>query len=70
MLRIPHCLDNRITDDGEIVSLTRQPPFSPQEDSRYSFVSSLSVRGYVSQSYKTTDKMISLKIRELGSSNG
>jgi hypothetical protein len=25
MWRIPHCLDNRLTDDGEVVSLTRWP---------------------------------------------
>jgi hypothetical protein len=37
-LRLPHFLDNRFTDDGEIVSLTRLPPFTPQEDSWYSFL--------------------------------
>jgi hypothetical protein len=36
--RIPHFLDNRLTDDGEVVSLTRRPPFTPQEDSWYSFL--------------------------------
>jgi hypothetical protein len=36
--RLPHCLDNRLTDGGE-VSLTRQPAsLYPQEDSWYSFV--------------------------------
>jgi hypothetical protein len=25
--RIPHFLDNRLTDVGEVVSLTRRPPF-------------------------------------------
>jgi hypothetical protein len=25
MLRIPHCLDNRLTGGGEVVSLTRRP---------------------------------------------
>jgi hypothetical protein len=25
MLRIPHCLDNRLTDGGKVVSLTRLP---------------------------------------------
>jgi hypothetical protein len=31
-------LDNRLTDGGEVVSLTRRPPFTPQEDSWYSFL--------------------------------
>jgi hypothetical protein len=31
MLRIPHCLDNQLTDGGEIVSLTRWPPSIPQK---------------------------------------
>jgi hypothetical protein len=35
--RIPHFLDNQLTDGGEAVSPTRQPPFTPQEDSWYSF---------------------------------
>jgi hypothetical protein len=30
-LRIPHFVDNRLTDAGEIVSLTRQPPFTPRK---------------------------------------
>jgi hypothetical protein len=36
--RLSHFLDNRLTDGGEVVSLTRLPPFTPQEDSWYSFV--------------------------------
>jgi hypothetical protein len=28
MLRLPHFLDNRLTDDGEVVSLTRRPTFT------------------------------------------
>jgi hypothetical protein len=36
--RLPHFLDNRFTDSGEIVSLTLWPPFTPQEDSWYSFL--------------------------------
>jgi hypothetical protein len=31
MLRIPHCLDNRLTDDGKVVSPTHPPHFTPQE---------------------------------------
>jgi hypothetical protein len=27
-----------ITDGGEVVSLTRRPPFTPQEDSWYTFL--------------------------------
>jgi hypothetical protein len=30
--------DNRLTEGGKVVSLTRRPPFSPQEDSWYSFL--------------------------------
>jgi hypothetical protein len=29
--RLPHLLDNRLTDGGEVVSLTRRPPFSPKK---------------------------------------
>jgi hypothetical protein len=37
--RLPHFLNNRLTDGGEGVSLTRQPAtFYPQEDSWYSFL--------------------------------
>jgi hypothetical protein len=35
--RLPHFLDNRLTDGGEVVSLMRRPAFIPQEDSWYSF---------------------------------
>jgi hypothetical protein len=31
-------LDSRFTDGGKFVSLTRRPPFTPQESSWYSFV--------------------------------
>jgi hypothetical protein len=31
MSRVPHCLDNRLTDGGEVVSLTLQPHSSPQK---------------------------------------
>jgi hypothetical protein len=33
--RLPCFLDSRLTDGGEVVSLTRRPPFTPQEDSWY-----------------------------------
>jgi hypothetical protein len=37
-LRVPQYLDNRLTDGGKVVSLTRRPLFTPQEDSWYSFL--------------------------------
>jgi hypothetical protein len=36
--RFPHFLENRLTDGGEVVSLTGWPPFIPQEDSWHSFL--------------------------------
>jgi hypothetical protein len=33
-----HFLDNRLTDGGEVISLVRRPPFTPQEDFWYSFL--------------------------------
>jgi hypothetical protein len=30
--RFPHFLDNQSTDGGEVVTLTRRPPFIPQKD--------------------------------------
>jgi hypothetical protein len=37
--RIPHFLDNRVTDGGEVVSLTHRPAaLDTQEDSWYSFL--------------------------------
>jgi hypothetical protein len=36
--RLPHFLDNRLTDGGEVIGPTRRPPFTPQEDSWYSFL--------------------------------
>jgi hypothetical protein len=29
--RPPHFLENRLTDGGEVVSLTRRPPFNPRK---------------------------------------
>jgi hypothetical protein len=31
MLRIPHYLDNRLTDGGKVVSPTHRPHFTPQK---------------------------------------
>jgi hypothetical protein len=36
--RLPHFLDNRLVDGGKVVSLTRRPSFTPQEDFWYSFL--------------------------------
>jgi hypothetical protein len=36
--RLPHFLDNRLIDCCKVVSLTCRPPFTPQEDSWYSFL--------------------------------
>jgi hypothetical protein len=38
MSRIPHFLDSRLTDGGEVVIPTHKPSFTPQEDSWYSFL--------------------------------
>jgi hypothetical protein len=29
--RLPHFLDNRLIDGGEVVSLTHRPPFTPRK---------------------------------------
>jgi hypothetical protein len=29
--RLPHFLGSRLTDGGEVVSLTRRPPFTPRK---------------------------------------
>jgi hypothetical protein len=29
--RLPYCLDSRLTNGGEVVSLTRRPPFTPRK---------------------------------------
>jgi hypothetical protein len=38
MSKLPYLLDNQPTDGGKEVRLTRRPPFTPQEDSWYSFL--------------------------------
>jgi hypothetical protein len=35
MLRIPYCLDSRLTDGGEVVRLTHRPRSSPQKHSAF-----------------------------------
>jgi hypothetical protein len=39
MSRFQHSLNKRLTDGGEVVSLTRRPRFIPQKHSRYTFLS-------------------------------
>jgi hypothetical protein len=36
--RLPHLTENRSIDGGEIVGLTRRPPFTSKENSLYSFL--------------------------------
>jgi hypothetical protein len=36
--RIPHFVDNRLTDGGKAIGLTCRPWFTPQENSWYSFL--------------------------------
>jgi hypothetical protein len=36
--RLPRFVDNRLIDGNEVVSPTRRPPFTPQEDSWFSFL--------------------------------
>jgi hypothetical protein len=43
MLRIPHCLDNRLTDGGNVVSPTHPPHFTPQKH-YYFYVSGTHIR--------------------------
>jgi hypothetical protein len=45
MLRIPHCLHNRILDGGKVVSPIHRPHFTPQKSFFFMFPSLISVRG-------------------------
>jgi hypothetical protein len=36
--RVVRRQDNQLTDGSKVVSPTHQPPFTPQEDSGYSFL--------------------------------
>jgi hypothetical protein len=38
MLRIPHCLDSRLTDGGTVVSPAHRPHFTPHKHFWYSFM--------------------------------
>jgi hypothetical protein len=37
-LRLPHFVDNQLTNGCKVVSLTHWPHFTPQENSSYSFL--------------------------------
>jgi hypothetical protein len=48
ILRIPHCLDNQLTDGGNVVSPTHPPHFTPPRNTIiFMFLVSISVRGRV-----------------------
>jgi hypothetical protein len=49
MLRIPHCLDNRLTDGGKVVSPMHPPHFTPEK--HYFYVSGTGVLN-ISQPYR------------------
>jgi hypothetical protein len=52
MLKIPHCLDNRLTDGGE-VSITHRPLFTPQ---KY-FLVLISVRAEPTQGHSAAGRI-------------
>jgi hypothetical protein len=52
--RFPHFIGSQLTDDGEVVSFTRRPPFTPPGR----FLVLISVRGRV-------DSMAILRLEEL-----
>jgi hypothetical protein len=41
--RLPHFLDNRLTDGGEVATLKRRPPFTPPPQGRFQVP--ISIRG-------------------------
>jgi hypothetical protein len=57
MPRLPHFLDNQPTDGGQVVSLTRRPPFTLQEDSWYSFL----LEAEYTQGHSATGKIRSIE---------
>jgi hypothetical protein len=61
MSRLSHFLDNRLTDNGEVVSLTLRPPFTPKENSWYSFLL---------EAESTPGLCAARKIRSIEKSNG
>jgi hypothetical protein len=53
MLRIPHCLDNQLTDGGEVVSPTHLRQSTPQKH-YYVYVSGTDGSKVVSRMHPTT----------------
>jgi hypothetical protein len=63
--RLKRFLDNRLTDGGEVISPTHRPPFSPQEDSWYSFLlDAASIPGpYAAGRVRSIEKSNDIRIR-------
>jgi hypothetical protein len=57
MLRIPHCIDNRLTDGGKVVSLTHRPRSAIQ-------------KSYFSTSGTLFDRLCGLVLRVIGYRSG
>jgi hypothetical protein len=53
MLRIPHCLDNRLTDGGKVVSPTHPPHFT---------LPARNVAGLRNQIFNTGEKASAIRI--------
>jgi hypothetical protein len=60
MLRISHCLDNRLIDSGKVVSPTHPPHFTPQK--HYYFYVSGSLLVSVRGSESASDRLFSAKL--------
>jgi hypothetical protein len=61
MLRIPHCLDNRLTDGGKVVSPLHRPRSTPQKHYLYAFGTHFSSRLSKSQGLLLLDGLGKLK---------
>jgi hypothetical protein len=70
MPRLPLFLDNRLTDGGEVVSLTRRPPFTPRKTRGTNFCQRLSdpqahsATGRIKSNEKSND-LIGYRTRDL-----
>jgi hypothetical protein len=60
MLRIPHCLDNRLTDCGKVVTLTRRPPSTPKKH----FLVLISDRGCQPQGHSVAGRITLIEKRQ------
>jgi hypothetical protein len=45
MSRLPYLLDNRLTDGGKVVSLTRRPRFTPRKFPRFDLRAIVPIEG-------------------------